>query len=66
MTDELEPRRKLQARILEHVFQLLRRNISGVLCFVRISLDVDIGFDEEDVINYAMESSATGACRESE
>lgn len=51
MTDQLEPRRELQALIHKHFFQLLRRNISCVLRLVRVSFDVDIGFDEEDVIN---------------
>lgn len=66
MADQLEPRRKLQALILEHLFQLLRRDISRVLCLVRVSFYVHIGFDEENVINYAIYSSAVCALCESE
>jgi hypothetical protein len=51
MTDELEPRRELQAGLLEHLFKLLCGNISRVANLVGVNLKVDIGLNEENVVN---------------
>ena len=63
MTDQLEPWCELQALLREHLFQFLRGDISCVLCLVRVSFDIDIGFDEENVVNCAISQSAIGALR---
>ena len=64
MTDQLEPGCKLQALLPEHLFQFAGGYISCVLCLVRVSFYIDIGLDEEDVVNCAIYSSAIGALRE--
>lgn len=51
MTYQLEPRGEFEALVLEHFLQLLRCDISRVLCLVRIGFDVNIGLDEQDVVD---------------
>ena len=51
LADQLEPWRKLQAVILEHGFQLRLRHVSSIPHFVGIRGVVNIGLDEQDIIN---------------
>lgn len=43
---KLEPRGKLECRVVEHGFQLVCCNVLGISHFVFIRYDVDIGLDE--------------------
>lgn len=51
VADELEPRRELEAGILELLLELLGRDVLGRLDLVRAGRQVDIGLDEENVVN---------------
>lgn len=46
MTDEFEPRSKLERGVVEHRLQSARSNVLGISDFVHVGLEVDIGFDE--------------------
>lgn len=52
ITNEFEPGRKLQVGIIEHRLQPLSGNVSGISDFVQVGFEVDIGLNEEDVINW--------------
>jgi hypothetical protein len=52
MTNELEPRGKLQGGIVEHSFQAIGGNVSSVADFVQIRFEVDVCFDEENVVDW--------------
>lgn len=51
LADQLKPRCKLERLILEHGLQLVLSDESAVAYFVRIDVEVDIGLDEEDVVD---------------
>lgn len=52
VADELEPRSELQRRVLELLLQVFCRNVLCGLDLVLVGLQVDVGLDEEDVVNY--------------
>lgn len=58
-TNKLEPRRKLQRLVPEHSLQILLRHKPRIADFVGIDVQVNIGFDEEDVVNYSVISFAS-------
>ncbi len=51
LADELEPRGKLQRGILKHLLELISGHVLGGLDFVLVDVEVDVGLDEEDVID---------------
>lgn len=51
LANELEPRRELQSVVLEHRLQFLLRDVGSLLDLIGIDLEVDIGLDEENVID---------------
>lgn len=51
LTDELEPGRKDERLILEHLLQLLWGNVFRVLDFVRVDVKIDLTLEEQDVID---------------
>ena len=51
LADELEPRGKLQRGILKHLLELISRHVLGSLDFVLVDVEIDVGLDEEDVID---------------
>jgi hypothetical protein len=51
VADELEPRSKLEGRVVEHRLESVRTNIPCVADLVRVWVEVDVGLDEEDVVN---------------
>lgn len=51
IANELEPRSKFKLWILEHSFQSLGANVCGILDFIQVGLEVNVGLDEEDVID---------------
>ena len=53
LADQLEPRCKLERLILKHGFQLILGDKSAVTDFVGVDVEIDISFDEEDVVNCA-------------
>ena len=52
VADQLEPRRELEGFVLKHGLQFVRAHEAGVPHFVRVVLVVDIGFDEDDIVDY--------------
>lgn len=46
VADEFEPRSEAQALVLEHLFQLICRDVLVSLGFIRVYVEVDIGLDE--------------------
>lgn len=51
VADELEPGRELQARVLELLLQLFSRHILCGAHLVLVGIQVDVGLDEEDVVD---------------
>jgi hypothetical protein len=51
MADEFEPGSKFEGGIIEHRLQPLGSNPSSVADFVQIRFKINIGFDEEDIVN---------------
>jgi hypothetical protein len=51
MADEFEPRGELQGWVVEHRFQTISGHIFRVADFVQVWLEVDICFDEKDVVD---------------
>jgi hypothetical protein len=56
--NELEPWRELQLGILEESLQILGRDIFCILDLVLVDVEVNIGLDEQDVVDYWGKSSA--------
>jgi hypothetical protein len=54
LANELEPRGELVRLVLEHCLQLIRRDVLRVAHLVRVDVQVDIGLDEQDVINLVL------------
>lgn len=51
LANELEPRSKGQSIVLEHGLEFGLGDIFGGLDFVWVVVEVDVGLDEEDVID---------------
>lgn len=51
VADELEPRGELQARVVELLLELFGRNVLGSLDLVGAGVEVNVGLDEEDVVD---------------
>lgn len=49
--DQLEPRRKLELGVGKESLELLGRDVFRVLDFVQVGVEVDIGLDEQDIVN---------------
>lgn len=52
VADELEPGGELQSGVGEELLELVRRNVLGGLDLVGAGIEVDVGFDEEDVVDW--------------
>ena len=52
MADQLEPRREKQAGVVEHGLELVGSNILHISGLVEVRLQIDVGLDEEDVVNW--------------
>jgi hypothetical protein len=51
VTDELEPRSENQARIIELLLETFGSNVLGISDLVLVDVKVDVGLDEENVVN---------------
>ena len=51
VANQLEPRSELQAVVLEHGLEGVLRHILCVLHLIRIGFVIDIGFDDEYIID---------------
>lgn len=51
MADEFEPRGKLEGSIVEHQLQSIGSHVSSIADFVQIRLKINVGFDEENIID---------------
>lgn len=51
VADELEPRCKKQACVVEHGLELVGGDVLDVTSLIDVWLEVDIGLDEEDIVN---------------
>jgi hypothetical protein len=51
VADEFEPGRKLERGVIEHGLQSVSSNVFGIADFVQIGLEINVGFDEENVVN---------------
>lgn len=51
IADQLEPGRELRSLVVKHPLQLAFGNISRVFDFVGIRRDVNVGLDEEYVVD---------------
>lgn len=52
MADQLEPRRENQIGVVEHGLELVGGNILHISYLVGARLQIDVGLDEEDVVNW--------------
>lgn len=50
--DQLEPRCEFERLVLEHGLQLILGNEGAVTDFVGVDVEVDVGLDEEDIVNW--------------
>ena len=60
VADELEPRCELEAWVLKLLLELFGRDVLGCLDLVRAGLQIDIGLDEENVVNWDTLASRSG------
>lgn len=51
IADKLEPRCKFQGGVVEHRLETIGGNVSSVFDFVRVWLCINVGLDEENVVN---------------
>lgn len=51
VADELEPGSELELRVLEHLLELFGANVFRVTNFVHVHVEINVGLDEEDVVN---------------
>ena len=51
VANKLEPRGKLQAGVVELLLEFLGRNVLRSLNLVGARVEVDVGLDEEDIID---------------
>jgi hypothetical protein len=58
LADQLEPRCELERLILEHSLQLILGDKGTVTDFIGVDVKIDIGLDEQDVVNCAIVSIA--------
>lgn len=52
VADQLEPRRESQAGVLEHGLELVGSNVLHIPDLVEVRLQIDVGLDEEDVVDW--------------
>lgn len=52
VADEFEPGGEFQFGVLEHLLEFLCRNILSIADLVRAHVQINIGLDEKDVIDY--------------
>jgi hypothetical protein len=57
--DEFEPRCEFERLVLEHGLEVFLRDPSRVPSLVGVHVQVDVGFDEQDVVNYTNVSIVT-------
>lgn len=50
--NELEPRSEFEVWFLEHLLQPSCRHVTRILNLIWAGLEIDIGFDEENIIHY--------------
>ncbi len=58
VADQLEPWRENDFVVVEHGFELIGSNVSNVADFIRGWLKINVGLDEEDIVNCLYVSSA--------
>ena len=51
LADQLEPWCELERLVLEHGFQLILGDEGAITDFVGVDVKIDIGLDEENVVN---------------
>ena len=52
LADELEPWGECEGVVLEHGLEVLFRDVFGVADFVWVGVDVNVGLDEQDVVDW--------------
>ena len=55
LADELEPRGELERRVLEELLELVGIDVFGVANLVGAGVEVDLGLDEEDIVDCSFE-----------
>lgn len=51
VANKLEPRREFEGRVGKHALEFIWRHVLGILDFIRVGVDVDIGLDEQNVVD---------------
>jgi hypothetical protein len=52
VANQFEPRGEFESGVGEHALEFFGGDVFGILDFVGVGCDIDIGLDEEDVVNY--------------
>lgn len=52
LADQLEPWCELERLVLEHGLQIFLGHVAAVTNFIGVDVEIDVGLDEEDVVNY--------------
>ena len=51
MANQLEPWRELERGVFKKFIEVIRRDVFCVLDFVGVDVQIDVGLDEEDVVD---------------
>ena len=51
VANELEPRGELEGRVLEHLLEAVGRDVLGGLHLILARVEIDVGLDEENVVD---------------
>ena len=51
VANQFEPRREFELRVGEHALEFFRGHVLGILDFVGVGYEIDVGLDEEDVVH---------------
>jgi hypothetical protein len=51
VTDKFEPRCEFEIGLSEHLLEFVGGNVFSIANLVRVGIDIDIGLDEENVVN---------------
>lgn len=52
VADQFEPRSEFELGVGKHALEFFGGDVFGILDFVGVWYDIDVGLDEEDVVNY--------------
>lgn len=52
VANQFEPRSEFELGVGEHALEVFGGDVFDILNFIGVGYDIDVGLDEEDVVNY--------------